>query len=395
MSNRKFDYFDIQNIFIFLSIYFTFIPFMFNISIYSFLTMIIVVIGIFSFYYGYKTKKYFLIVGKRGVPSRNKFIYIIGILLLFNDMINGFQNLFSIKIIESYASSFEVKDSTNLYIQIVILLKFAIKYYIYAILMSRSKVLFYIIFISQVMLFFNSSVRLIALSPFVIFIIYGYYMDYIKVNKTRILMLLSFMPFSFVILLLSRAQTEGMNYFLVILNVYNKLTFESFFNILTTALESFQSFYNLTNIITSNLVHIESGVVRILFTPISRGIWIDKPEPQSRIIAQEFSPAAYENHGGMVATIFGDTFVNGHVLGVVILMFLLGRVSKIIYNTVHNTNNINIKQKSVLIVFYSLYIFQFLYYMRGFFSDLLWKMLLITLVFYILYKIQFSTKALI
>lgn len=302
----------------------------------------------------------------------------------------GAQNIFSIKIIENYTSSFEVKDYASLYMQIVQLIKYTIKYYIYALLMSRNEKLFYLIFLSQVMLSFNSSARLVALSPFIIFTIYGYYMNYIKVTKFKILITLFSMPYIFVILLLSRSKTEGMNYFLILQNVYNKLTLDSFLNILKIALESFKSFNDLTAIVTSNFVHLESGVIRIFFMPISRGIWEDKPEAQSRIIAKEFSPSAYDNHGGMVGTIFGDVFINGHILGVVILMFLLGFISKIIYNTVHKTNEININQKSILVMFYALYIFQFIYYMRGFFSDSLWKILLMTFIFYIKSNFQLN-----
>lgn len=386
--NRSFDYFEVKYLFIFLTIYFIFIPFAFKINFFGFITILIVIIGSASFFLGYKTNKFFLLAEKKS--KQNLILIGIGTLFLLNDLINGMNNILSVRDIESYSSLYDQKDTLSLYMQIVYLSIYFIKYYIYALIMNKNKVLFYLIFLSQIMIFFNSPTRLVALSPFIIFIIYGYYMRYIKINLLKIIIIFLSLPFIFVVLLLSRGKSEGVNYIEIIENTINNLTLDSFLSILKVALESFKSFEDLTNIITENFVHLESGVIRIIFMPISRTIWDDKPEPLARIIAQEFSPNAYANNGGMVATIFGDTFINGHILGVIILLFILGGISKIIYNTLHKNIHISKDQIAILIMFYSNFIFHFIYYMRGFLSDLLWKTLLLVIIYFILYKLQYQ-----
>jgi len=258
--------------------------------------------------------------------------------------------------------------------------------------MAKNKILFYLVFLSQFLLMYNSSTRLVALSPFITFSIYGYYMNYIKINFFRILMVFLSLPFVFVVLLLGRAKTDGMNYFQILNKVIDTLTLESFFNILKTALESFKSFEVLTSIITNGMVQIESGVIKIFFMPISRSIWEDKPEPISRLISKEYNYEQYANGGGTVATIFGDAFINGHIIGVFIILFSLAYLSKILYNTMQNNSNIDIEKRSILILIYAQFVYQFLYYFRGFFSEFYWKTILLIFIFYILYKIQFSIK---
>ncbi|HIP34096.1 MAG TPA: oligosaccharide repeat unit polymerase [Bacteroidia bacterium] len=385
--NYNFDYFEVKYLFLFLTIYFIFIPFLFEISFLSFITILIVLIGSISFMQGYKTNKFFLLTEQK--LKINSIFIGIGILFLLNDLIQGLNNLFSIRDMESYSSLYEQQDTLSLYMQIVYLSIYFIKYYLYALIMNKNKALFYLIFLSQIMIFFNSPTRLVALSPFIIFIIYGYYIGYIKINLFKIVIVFLSLPFLFVVLLLSRGKSDGMNYIQILENTINNLTLDNFVSILKVALESFKSFDDLTNLITTNFVHLESGIIRIIFMPISRTIWEDKPEPLARIIAKEFSPNAYDSNGGMVATIFGDAFVNGHVFGVIILLFILGAMSKIIYNTLHKNMQINKDQRAILIMFYSNFIFHFIYYMRGFFSDLLWKTLLLVIIYFVLYKLQY------
>jgi oligosaccharide repeat unit polymerase len=312
-----------------------------------------------------------------------------GTLFLLNDLKHGMNNIFTIRDIESYYLLYEKQNTFSLYMQIVYLSIYFIKYYLYALIMNKNKVMFYLIFLSQIMIFFNSPTRLVALSPFIIFITYGYYTGYIKINLFKLVIVFLSLPFLFVVLLLSRGKSDGMNYFQILENTINNLTFDNFVSILRVALESFKSFDDLTNIITTNFVHLENGIIRIIFMPISRTVWEEKPEPLARIIAKEFSPNAYDNNGGMVATIFGDTFINGHILGVILLLFILGIMSKTIYNTVHKNIQINKDQKAILIMFYSNFIFHFIYYMRGFFSDRLWETLLLVIIYFVLYKIQY------
>lgn len=389
---KRIDYFEIKYLFILLTIYFIAIPFVTNVNIESLYVLTIVTLGVISFFYGYSTKKSFIIKHRNEKIVIELLLYIIGATYLSIDIVYGILNMMSKKSIEDYTSSYYVNDHNELYLQILLLLIFYFKYYIYSVFMARSSFLYYIVFLSQFMLTFNSSTRLIALSSFIIFVIYGFYMQYIKINLFKIMVAMVCSPIIFVILLLSRNKVNNLNYIDIIKNVINTLNYDMFLKILKTALESFKSYDNLINIITDNYVHIESGVIRIFFMPISRNIWEDKPESISRIISEKYNYIQYSKGGGSVATIFGDAFINGHIIGVLIIMFVLGFLSRIIYNTLLKGLQLNIKQKSIIIMFYSLFIYQFIYYYRGFFSEYIWKTLMLIFVFFVMYKIEFAIK---
>ncbi|MCD9477844.1 O-antigen polymerase [Photobacterium phosphoreum] len=391
-SSKSIDFFDIKYLFVFLTIYFTLIPFLFTINIQTFLTLLVVIIGFFSFLLGYKTKKRILIISRANLINNNFIFQSIGLFFLLNDLFFGVINLTSIKNIDGYTESFMVNDHDSLYLQILSLSVYYIKYYFYALIMAKNRYFFFLVFISQIFISFNSPIRLFALSPLIILTIYGYYMGYIKVNIKRIICVFILSPIVFVVLLLSRTATNGMNYFEIVSKVVDNLDYESFIKILKTALESFKSFEYLNDIIYGQFVHLESGIVRILFMPISRDFWLDKPDSISRIIAQQFIPEQYSSGGGSVATIYGDAFINGHLPGVIILMFIVGYISKIIYNTMVKSKILNSNQKSIIVLFYSLYIFQFLYFFRGFLSESYWKVILMFFIFFILYKIQFKLR---
>ncbi len=383
------DYFNIKYIFIFLTIYFTVIPFISNITLNSSFTMLFVLLGLVSFLYGYKSKKYFKFEFKADKRINLNIILYIGYIFLINDYINAIENIISIKTIDDYTKSYFVENHDSLYLSILTLSLFYTKYYLYAILISKNKLLFYLVFLSQILLMFNDSTRLVALFPFIVFIIYGYYLGYIVVNIKRIILVVLSIPILFVVLLLARGKTDGLNYFEIISNIIDTLTYEKVINILKIALESFQSFKDLSLIITENFVHIESGIIRIFFMPISRSIWEDKPDSISRLISNEYNPSQYNDGGGTVATIYADAFINGHIIGLVLILFGFGIITKVIYNTMKKNTNISNYQKSVLLMFYSLFVFQFLYYFRGFLSEFYWKTILLFIIFFILYKFQY------
>ncbi|EPJ48854.1 MAG: hypothetical protein OFPI_27260 [Osedax symbiont Rs2] len=388
-STNRFDFFDLKFIFIFLSIYFVLIPFLFDINLDSVITVCVVFSGIFFFLLGYTSNKKLSLPGHYdSVPITLSF-QTIGCAFLFWDFLSGVNNLWSVINAGNYTASYRVLNFNAIYIQIPLLALSYLKYYCYAMIMARNKLVYFVVFVIQVSLFYNSPARLVALSPFFIFIVYGYYMGYLKVTYVRLFIILLFSPFLMVILLVSRRPTNGEHYFQIILNTIHDLDLQSFSDILSTALESFQSFNTLTKIVIDSFIHLESGILRIIFMPISRSIWEDKPESISRVISKEYIPDQYENGGGSVATVFGDAFINGHVFGVVFLLFFLGLFSKILYNSIKDRFNLVREKQSFVCILYSLYFYQFLFILRGFFSESIWKILLLFLVFFLLHKIQF------
>ena len=396
MLYKQGDYFFIGNIFVYLTIYFLVIPFVFSgLDFRAMLALPIFFIGFFSFFIGLKTEKYFK-VGFIGPESKNSHkrlnlaLSIVALLFLSVDIYNAI--FVVLKVVENqlnYTSRYFLESNYSaLYLQILALIFLYTKFYFYAVLMSRSKIYYYLIFLIQIILYSTSQVRLVALSPFIIFIIYGFYMGYIKISLSKILLALLLSPFIFLILLISRGKVEGVRYFFDYERLKVLLSDESLTTLISTSMESFLSFEYLVRIINDGVFFIQSGIIRIFFMPISRGDWMDKPEAFSRIIAKNYNIDQYTSGGGSAATIYGDAFLNGHVIGVVFVMFIVGYFSKIVYNTVFNNLYVNRGQRSTLIIFYSIFIYQFLFYFRGFLSESYWKSIILILVFTMLYSIQ-------
>jgi len=393
MLIKTHDAFDIKNIFIFLTLYFVLVPFVFNVDVNTIIALIVVLLGTISFLIGYQHKLSIkLIVSeKRYIIKKRQVIGFVAVIFLIFDLLSGIRGLFASVIRGGdYTSSFLVDDHSALYLQIIFLTVSAIKYAFYSQLIVKGKIHFYLVFISQILLFYSSHTRLMALYPFIVFLIFGYYMGYIQVSIWRVLLAILFAPLLFVVLLLSRGGIESRNFFDLISIIISELTLERFSGLLKTALESFKSFEFLTAIIKDGFIHFESGVVRVFFMPISRDFWLDKPEAISRIISKEYVYNQYDAGGGSVATIFADAFINGSLIGVVLLLFILGGGSKLIYNTCIIKTRQNLNLKALLVMFYTVYIFDFIYYFRGFFSEFYWRTILAAVVFYVFYKLAFS-----
>jgi hypothetical protein len=213
-------------------------------------------------------------------------------------------------------------------------------------------------------------------------------MGYLKLSTQRILLVILLSPLIFLILLLSRGKLEGLRYYLNYEQLKILLLDPKLSVLIKTSMESFISFDYLVRIIYDGFFYIESGIVRIFFMAIPRSIWPDKPEALSRVIAKTYNISQYDSGGGSVATIYGDSFLNGHVIGVIIVMFIVGFVSKVIYSTVFNNVKVNRVLGSILILFYSIFVYHYLFYFRGFLSESYWKSIILILVFVILFKIR-------
>lgn len=396
MFYKRDDYFYIGNIFIFLTIYFLIIPFILSeFDLRVMLALPVFFIGFLSFFLGLKTKKYFKIKSasyeSMCLHKRTNFaLLIMSLFLLFVDIYHAiFIILNPVENNLNYTSRYFLdNDYSSLYVQILTLTFLYIKFYLYALLMSRSKSYYYLIFIIQVVLYSTSQVRLVALSPLIIFIIYGFYMGYIKISLPRVLVLLLLSPVLFLILLMSRGKAEGVRYFFNYEHLNMLFSETNLPALFYTSMESFLSFEYLLRVINDGMFFIESGIIRIFFMPISRDYWMDKPEAFSRIIAKNYNIDQYDSGGGSVATIYGDAFLNGHVIGVVLVMFAVGYFSKVVYNTVFSNLYVNKEQKSMLLILYSIFIYQFLFYFRGFLSESYWKFILLIFVFIVLYSTQ-------
>ena len=171
MLYKQGDYFFIGNIFVYLTIYFLVIPFVFSgLDFRAMLALPIFFIGFFSFFIGLKTEKYFK-VGFIGPESKNSHkrlnlaLSIVALLFLSVDIYNAI--FVVLKVVENqlnYTSRYFLESNYSaLYLQILALIFLYTKFYFYAVLMSRSKIYYYLIFLIQIILYSTSQVRLVAL----------------------------------------------------------------------------------------------------------------------------------------------------------------------------------------------------------------------------------------
>ena len=382
------DIFEPKLFFICLTVYFVCIPLIFlDHDLRRTITITVISVGCFAFLIGARTKKLFSLSNQKNDYGRTSTVLALMFALL--DLFTGFQLLIGDISSEDYTERFHVTDFDAVYIQIPFLLLFTFKYFLFAVAVSKSKSIFYLIFFSQVLVSMTSPIRMVVLQPFIIFIVYGFYYGYIQLKFFKIILFLVLSPLIFSVLLLTRVVGGGATYFEVLSKVFDSNNFNDIFQLLRVALESFKSFEDLDNIIQTNFVHFESGIIRIFLTPISRSLWPDKPESISRIISKEFNNDQYNAGGGTVALIFGDAFINGHIIGIVLILSFLGYVSRILYNTMIKSILMSHSQKGIVIMMYSFFVYDFLYFYRGFFSEFLWKTLLIQLFFIFLYKLYF------
>ena len=315
----------------------------------------------------------------RGDASFLALIFILSdLLLIYQQVSNSAGN-------SDYTSSYSVDNHGSLYSQIYLLFYLYFKLCVYGYFCIRSKFRYYFIFVLQVILYSFSSVRLIFLMPIIIFSIYGYYAGFIKLNIQRLLVIALAIPQALVILLISRTA-GGQNKYNALIEFYKGFDYSQFTETLYVALESTTSYAYLYNIINTNFVRLESGIFRNAFLPISRGLWGEKPEAVSRIIAKEFNLGQYEQGGGSVATIFGDGYINGHIIGILALCCIYAFIMSAAYRPIQTAKRFKAKLEPAHIMFYAITVHQSLFFFRGFLSENIWRLGILLLVF-VLFKI--------
>jgi hypothetical protein len=382
--------FEIKNIFLFLTLYFVIIPFYFEINSKSLIAIIIALLGCLFFFAGASTRKYFRGIFHPCFPS--KLSIITGFSIVLIDFGVGLYKIIFGLSADDYTASFFIIDHDVLYFKIIETLVFSVKYYYLALFASRSRVYFYVAFFAALIYSISSPIRLVALQPIVIFTIFGYYFGYLRMGRLKIISALMIAPFVFVLLLLGRGLS-GASFFERLIGGFNQLDIDYLIIQLAIALESFSSFGYFANIVDSNFVSVESGILRFFFMPISRSIWPDKPESISRIISKEYNVDQYFDGGGSVALIFGDAFINGHILGIILILAILGFCSKVVYNTMIESLDSRDVVSAVLVMSYAVFVYDFLYFYRGFFSELFWKALIFQFSFLFFLKIKLGIKS--
>lgn len=368
------DYYSIYSISVLGFIFFFFIP-----GIYFLLDGIIIpfligVIGLFFYWLGLKTNKQL----KIKQISSYACINIVAISIIVYNLTSGVYDISSSITIDNYTEKYKNSSQIDIYSGLLTTLIIFSKYYIVSIYVSNNKKRYFLALISFTIVNLITDTRLNLITPIIFWIGYGYYFDIIKINKLRIALVIISIPFIFTFLLIKRIMKGNYENILELFDkVFNYLTLENLLSNLYVSMETFRSYELYIKIINENFIHPESGFLRIFFMFIPRNIWPDKPESISRIISLHYYPEQYYGGGGTVANIFGDAFVNGGLIGILIILFLFGFISKLVYNStifkIKFDINIGYPQKSFLICFYLLYLIETIHFFRGFMSESFWK----------------------
>lgn len=377
-------------IFLFFYFYFIIIPFVLSeFDIYSVFAFIISLTGALSFFLSYSHHRKFLWF-ERDLLSRKEFILnvfiMIAFLFIFSSLLGSFvlkDNLVGDDI--DYTSSFA---DNNPYLTILYILKttFITLFLFFYIKGSRAR--YWLCFSLSLLSVLDSPTRMLIIQQIIIWGFYGHYFKMFTVKFYHYLLIALCAPFVMLVLLLKRGRGENNDVMFIIDRLLDS-DFYDIKNLIVTALESFNSFDMYINIIKDSFIRIENGVLRTPFMFVPRSIWPDKPESISRVISFSYNPSQYNTGGGTVATLFGDMYINGGFIAVILLCGFLGFFSRLIYNTTCYTKE-SYYSECFKVALYSFFTYYTLHFYRGFFSEMLWQLLLVIMFLFFLRVLFFK-----
>lgn len=291
----------------------------------------------------------------------------------------------------NYSGKYAVESQLYLYLMIFDKLFNVIFLFFLSLFAIEGKVKFYLIFFLSLLSTFFEPTRLLIILTLVYWILLGVSVGYIKIRLISVILIILASPFIFSFLLIKRVYSfEGSSYDFIF-HLFKLIDYDLLVSGMVNGLETFESYKALTNVINDNFIHPLSGFIRIMFMPIPRTFWIDKPESVARLIAENYYPEAYQKGGGQLAGPIGDGFINAGFLGVFIIWLVLGFLSISFYKYfkygVMKGSNI---EKVYYCTFYYIYLIYFINCLRGFASDLFWVFSANMLMLYIIKVIFFK-----
>lgn len=291
----------------------------------------------------------------------------------------------------NYSEKYAVESQFYLYLMIFDKLFNVIFLFFLSLFAIEGKIKFYFVFSISLLSTFFEPTRLLIILTLVYWILLGVSIGYIKIRLIQVILIALASPFIFSFLLIKRVYSfEGSSYDFIF-HLFKLIDYDLLVSGMINGLETFESYKALINVINDNFIHPLSGFVRILFMPIPRTFWIDKPESIARLIAENYYPEAYQKGGGQLAGPIGDGFINAGFLGVFIIWLALGFISVSFYKYfkrgVMKGGNI---EKAYYCTFYYIYLIYFINCLRGFASDLFWVFAVNMIMLYIIKVIFFK-----
>ncbi|MDC9819008.1 O-antigen polymerase [Pectobacterium polonicum] len=289
-----------------------------------------------------------------------------------------------------YADKYIVDSQLILYLMIFDKIFNVILLFALSIFSTYGKIRYYTVFLLSLVSSFFEPTRLIIIFTAVYWVLLGVALDYIKIRIVPFVLVLIISPFLFSFLLIKRVYKFEGNSYEFLFHLFDLINYDLLISGMINGLETFESYNALVNVIKDDFIHPLSGFIRIIFMPIPRTIWPDKPESVARLIAENYYPHAYQQGGGQLAGPVGDAYINLGVIGIFIIWFFLGFISSSFYKYFKRGVLTGGKYEKV---YYCVYYYVFLVYfvncLRGFASDLFWTFLVNLLMLAIIKKFFF------
>jgi oligosaccharide repeat unit polymerase len=379
--NRKYNPFNFITINIVLFIYFYIIPFMFSINLNNYNAFLFATCGLFFLYAGTTMVPRVQLKDITVDFTRSFNLKFLLLCLILPDIVQITRAiLFGIEIVD-YADNFSIKDNISLYSMIPGMMIRSFKLYMYALLMGENKVIFIFVLALELFIAFMAQTRMVLIQTVVIFATYAFYMGFYKPKVWHFVVFVLSSPLIFTILLIKRGVVGVLTLSQFFIEIVKKLSMKNIGSLLLIAVESFDSYEIFSMVINNRFVRPGNGIIRIFFMPIPRTIWDSKPEAMGREIARFFNPYNYRSGGGNFATLFGDLYINGSLIGVIVLSVAIGFIGKMLQNLAEFDYKKNSVAKSVMAITYGFFISEYLNYFRGYFSDSYWKLICFIIIF--------------
>lgn len=290
----------------------------------------------------------------------------------------------------SYSDKYSGRSALELYLQLFDKLTFVFSLVFLSLLSSKGRHWYYFISITSIFISFLDGTRLVLVFSLVYWAMLGVAFNYVKVSFLKFSAAIVIAPFLFSFLLLKRVYHFEGSPFKLAAFLYEKLDLSIIVDSMEVGLETFQSYLTFKQVIADQLIEPASGYIRLLFMPIPRGVWLDKPESLSRLIANEYFPGAYASGGGQIAGPLGDAYINGGFVAIIIVWFVLGFTLSYMFRkfkvmVILGTDEAKVYYTVLYFIFFS----YFIYSLRGFGSDFFWVFLFNIIVLWFCEKIFF------
>jgi len=314
--------------------------------------------------------------------SRAKMVDIFVIFFVGYDLLRFFDFLLNGASQVSYHQIYS-KHGWGLYILLFWVMLGFLKYYCYSLILSRGRKIFWILFLISLCSASVGRARFELVSVVMFFVIFGVLNDYLRIRLYQLMVGLVVAPVFMLFLLIKRNIVGDFNFLQMWNLIFEKLKVlwgdSDMSRELLVSMEAPATFEIFTRVIEDKFVRPESGVIRIFFNFIPRELWPEKPLPMQIELARIYNPSGFEAGGGVFANIYGDSYANAGIFGVVLLPFLVGLLLNIAYKNASSPSSVN----AVSVGFYAVLVVYFANFYRGYFSDMTWQVILLYVIFWL------------